>query len=523
MINYDVRKWGFCSLFYVTGSVFPKAFGVALPSALLAMLVHQAVNHWDLKLLDGSDVTAGVVGGYSAILGFLINTRASKAYSRWWEGGTLLQQLRGEWFNAFSSLLAFCSTDPEKREAVYKFEQTMLRLMSLLYCCGLQQVSTHPAVPKEDFEVIDIDALAPASMEFLEQVNDKVEVVLQWIQRLIVENIKSGVLPIAPPIISRVFQEYSRGIVNLNNARKIADFPFPFPLAQCITLMLCIHWLLIPLTCGTNIKSVWWAGLLTFVVVFSFWCIHFFSIELEMPFGRSTNHLPLKDMLADMNRSLKTLLKPLASTPPVCDVQHAKEANMKKEVKEGFTGITDMPAPEKLIDARTIGSGPPAEVSAKKPGESPSPDGGSRIVAPETAPEVKEVSQLDTVLEPAALRQQLQQMVPDVPGPHVDELLQLALEHSKQVWDSPRATPPNTIPTPPSHTLREIGVSLSFLRSQPPTLPADGITQSQKSSLSKNGCNGIANATELHTSLDKILKVISNETPEDKLGVNTGG
>jgi hypothetical protein len=29
-----------------------------------------------------------------------------------------------------------------------------------------------------------------------------------------------------------VCQELSRGIVNLQNARKIADFPFPYPYAQ---------------------------------------------------------------------------------------------------------------------------------------------------------------------------------------------------------------------------------------------------------------------------------------------------
>ena len=72
-----------------------------------------------------------------------------------------------------------------------------------------------------------------------------------------------GVLPVPPPVVSRVFQvlstcgdsrasasgaaltslagqcvlqqELSRGIVNLQNARKIADFPFPFPYHQADT------------------------------------------------------------------------------------------------------------------------------------------------------------------------------------------------------------------------------------------------------------------------------------------------
>lgn len=36
------------------------------------------------------------------------NFRSRIAYNRWWEGGTLLQQTRGEWFNGFSSLIVPC-------------------------------------------------------------------------------------------------------------------------------------------------------------------------------------------------------------------------------------------------------------------------------------------------------------------------------------------------------------------------------------------------------------------------------
>ena len=39
-----------------------------------------------------------VLAGFTTILGFLIALRAQRGYDRWWEGGTLLQQLRGEWF-----------------------------------------------------------------------------------------------------------------------------------------------------------------------------------------------------------------------------------------------------------------------------------------------------------------------------------------------------------------------------------------------------------------------------------------
>merc|ERR1719174_2582758 len=121
----------------------------------------------------------------------------------------------------------------------------LARFMSLLFCCALQQVS-----PRNDkaFEILDVEGIDPQSIQFLHESSDKVEVILQWIQRSTIINIATGVLPTAPPILSRAFQEISRGIVNLQNARKIADFPYPFPLAQMSMILQLFHWVMTPIS-----------------------------------------------------------------------------------------------------------------------------------------------------------------------------------------------------------------------------------------------------------------------------------
>merc|ERR1719359_1548541 len=140
--------------------------------------------------------------------------------------------------------MAFTSTKPEHQETVEGYQRLLARLMSLLMCCGLQQVSPNRERP---FEIIDLEGIEPESMDFLNTAPDKVEVILQWIQRSMVLHMQTGVLPVAPPILSRAFQEVSRGIVNLQNARKIADFPFPFPFAQTSMVMLLMHWSATPI------------------------------------------------------------------------------------------------------------------------------------------------------------------------------------------------------------------------------------------------------------------------------------
>lgn len=315
MITYEPGYWGLRCIFQMQGSVFPKAMVWATPCATAAFILHRVLHDdSEMKELIGiGDVAATVFGGFNFILGFLVVFRSQQAYARWWEGGTLLQQLRGEWFNSFSCLIAFCNSAPEKKQEVLKFQLQMVRLFSLTYGCALRQVSH---MSSNVFELINLEGFDEESLAFLETCPDKCEVTLQWIQRLIVESEHSGVLKIAPPILSRVYNELGNGIVNLNNARKIKDFLIPFPLAQMIMVMLAFHACITPLVCAATVKTTLWASLLTFIVVFSYWSVLYIALELEMPFGDDPNDLPLREMAQDLNLSLVKMMEPLASKVP---------------------------------------------------------------------------------------------------------------------------------------------------------------------------------------------------------------
>mmetsp|Transcript_112983 Transcript_112983/g.243392 ORF Transcript_112983/g.243392 Transcript_112983/m.243392 type:complete len:485 (-) Transcript_112983:46-1500(-) len=311
MIHYHQGRWGPWGILFIcrsSGSVIPQALVWAVPSAIFAGYLH----------LDGyGDVRIEGVGelwsGYTFILGFLLVFRNNQAYSRFWEGATLIQQVRGEWFNAVSSLIAFCSKRPEKREEVEVFQHLLVRLMSMLYCAALQQVAV---LDDNNFDIIDNEGMDTDSLLFLAESNDRCEIILQWIQRLVVDAQESGVISVAPPILSRSFQELSRGIVNLNNVRKIKEIPFPFPYAQASTVMLLVHWIITPIFASQYIASWWSAAIVSLVVSCAFWAISYIAQEIEQPFGEDPNDLPMAEMQSDMNRSLRVLLQPLAQHPP---------------------------------------------------------------------------------------------------------------------------------------------------------------------------------------------------------------
>lgn len=328
MIVYQPGSWGVGFALRLHGSVFPRAFAPAGICAAFAMLLHWLLrlDAATLEVIGTGAPEQNVFDGFTFVLGFLIVFRSQQAYSRWWEGGTLLQQLRGEWFNSYSCLIAFCNGAPEKKEEVKAFQHQLVRLYSLLYGCALQQVAT---MDEKTFDLFGLDGFEASSMAFLQESHDRCEITLQWIQRLIVESDAKQLLKIAPPILSRVFNELGNGIVNLNNARKITDFPIPFHLAQMITVMLIVHSLILPLISAATVDNMSSAAGITFFVSFAYWCVHFITIELEWPFGDDPNDLPLQDMQTDFNMSLSCLIDSRAQEVPKFSFEPQKHLLLK--------------------------------------------------------------------------------------------------------------------------------------------------------------------------------------------------
>ncbi|CAE7620906.1 unnamed protein product, partial [Symbiodinium sp. CCMP2456] len=314
MRYYESGKWGFSLLLGLSASVLPRALAMALPNAMLTYGVSLLLAAEAEGASRDAEITEAVVllaATFTAVMIFILTARLQIAYDRWWEGGTLLQKTRGEWFNAYSSLIAFSSGKVELQAKVEEFHHLLARLMSLLYCCALQQVSPSDRA----FNILNPCGLEKASLKYLQGIEDREEVIQQWIQRSVVLRMADGILPVPPPVISRVFQEMSRGIVNLQNARKIADFPFPFPYHQISIVVLIIHWSLMPLLSSILLLPLNGAGV-SFAVTLFLWCIHFTALQLESPFGDDPNDLPMDQMIADFNQSLFALLKSHVQMPP---------------------------------------------------------------------------------------------------------------------------------------------------------------------------------------------------------------
>jgi len=322
MIQYDEGQWHLLFLFKLRGSVAHKvALRFGLPSAVLAgLLAHSGyadsegagrhIGIWDLA---ESQVWAAVTAITTVLLAF----RTRQALGRFWEGTGLLHQMRGEWFDAVSCLMAFSRQAKTMPAQVAEFRATLVRLTSLMHGCALHEIK---AEAKECFEIIDVNGLDVATLDHLRFCKKKgfnlVEVLLHMIQVLVTENHEQNVVKIPPPICSRVYQELSRGMVNLHNAKKITDVQFPFPYAQLISLLLLSHAVLTPVVVASFLEQPWWAAMVTFVPVFGMFSVNEVANELEMPFGEDENDLDLHRFQEEMNGSLLMLIHENADIVP---------------------------------------------------------------------------------------------------------------------------------------------------------------------------------------------------------------
>eukprot|EP00931_Biecheleriopsis_adriatica_P031629 TRINITY_DN18521_c0_g1_i1.p1 TRINITY_DN18521_c0_g1~~TRINITY_DN18521_c0_g1_i1.p1 ORF type:complete len:573 (-),score=62.98 TRINITY_DN18521_c0_g1_i1:8-1660(-) len=310
MIIYNSDKWQLSFLFQVRGSVFPRALVWAVPSTALAVVLHFFIE-------KDYDISLSQFATYNFVSAFLLVFRTQLAYSRFWEAASIVQQVRGNWFNAVSSCCAFCSQDPKHAEGVYRFKHSLVRLVSLLYCASLQQVAV---CQDEAFEIIELEGFDTELLKYLAEAPEKTLVILQWIQQLVVQNHRIGVLDVAAPILTRVFQDLSSGIVGVVDAQKITDVLFPFPYAQMVTVLLVLASIITPIALAVSMESVVWCASLNFLSVLSLWCVNYIAAEIEMPFGEDLNDLPLAGVQISLNRALMALLDDDFTTCPEFEI-----------------------------------------------------------------------------------------------------------------------------------------------------------------------------------------------------------
>jgi hypothetical protein len=217
---------------------------------------------------------------------------------------------------AFGSLIAFTTTSKQPVEQVMEFRLKLARLMSALHANALDFISGDN-LPRSQ-KALGVGGLDPETLKLMNVCEDEtlIYVLVQWIQQMILHNMSTGVITTPPPIVSRVFQDLSTGIVTLNNVRKISETPFPFPYAQTLSTIIVLHAAITPFVFAVWTENAAWAGVFTYSSVFLFSCINFIAAQIEHPFGQDPNDIDLVELQAKFNNILVVMLSPQCTQRP---------------------------------------------------------------------------------------------------------------------------------------------------------------------------------------------------------------
>jgi hypothetical protein len=112
---------------------------------------------------------------------------------------------------------------------------------------------------------------------------------------------------VGPPIISRIIQFLSDGMIYYNHARKIMFIPFPFPHAQLSVLFVLIAIPAVAFLMDQYADNVVLGSVLSFFSIACLSGIHEVARELENPFRNIPNELPLVTLQAQFNEALITM------------------------------------------------------------------------------------------------------------------------------------------------------------------------------------------------------------------------
>jgi len=214
------------------------------------------------------------------------------------------------------------------------FRSSVVTLTSMLHAACLGHVCSKDF---EVFEVLNLAALDRSCYERLkgESLNTRVDLIYMWYSVLIIKNLKEKLLNVPPPILSRVFQETEKAMIEYKQILEVMSIPFPFPYAQTGVFLLVLMGLVTPWAMCTWTNHPASCCLATFIAVLCLTSLELIASQLKNPFGEDTNDLPVEEFQQEINESLRLLLKPYALDCPALNFELSSNDALRQAATAG--------------------------------------------------------------------------------------------------------------------------------------------------------------------------------------------
>lgn len=286
---FQQRPW-FRVAFQVRGSVIPAILPRTLICGAFGVLV--SVFYY-LKIPVSMPVLAGLIP--NIVLGLMLVFRTNTAYERFWEG----RRLWGSLTNATRNLARqIWVAVIEKDDADRQEKKTVLRLLVAFAVATKLHLRQEP-VNSELEEMLSSSRF----FKLKAMLNPPLEVAF-WIGDYLQQQYQRDCLD---SYQLHGMQELLNEMVNsLGGCERILKTPIPLAYAIHLKQLLLLYCLTLPFQFVDSLS--WWTGIVTALISFSLFGIEEIGIEIENPFGRDPNDLPLDVICQTMLRNIEDLM-----------------------------------------------------------------------------------------------------------------------------------------------------------------------------------------------------------------------
>lgn len=205
------------------------------------------------------------------------------------------------------------AADPDKlpEEEQYKYIPKYLLLKNVRYWFGMDRTAKARTLYNATRPMLVIGGVSNNEIAFLQRAKGpsaKTTLAWSWLSEFITrEHLAGSTGKVGPPIISRLIQFLSDGMIFYNHARKIMYIPFPFPHAQLSVFFILTIVVFVPFLLDQFTNETWLGALLTGFTVTCLSGLHEVGRELENPFRNIPNEIPLCTLQAFFNEALITM------------------------------------------------------------------------------------------------------------------------------------------------------------------------------------------------------------------------
>eukprot|EP00449_Zooxanthella_nutricula_P039166 CAMPEP_0198609420 /NCGR_PEP_ID=MMETSP1462-20131121/156385_1 /TAXON_ID=1333877 /ORGANISM="Brandtodinium nutriculum, Strain RCC3387" /LENGTH=454 /DNA_ID=CAMNT_0044341225 /DNA_START=73 /DNA_END=1435 /DNA_ORIENTATION=+ len=301
----------------LTTRAFKMSFIIAFVTGLFSGGLYYVDQIVGLKIVEQLVPTETVWQVFLTFLSLVLAFRTAHALSRFTDAAMYVHKLSACWFDTASTLIAFCRVSKAPAEQIEAFQQTVVRLVSILNALSLDslQDSEGPSEIKHRFEVLGAQELDADTQTKIVQSDHRVELVFQMIQQLVVDNIETGVLTIQAPILTRSFQDMADALLTYHEARKLAFERLPFAYIFITAILLLAEAIGVPFMMILYTKGLWSSFFFTFCCTFLHWFMNGVSDDLDNPFRRESRALDASQVQHELNGHLLQLLEQRHAAP----------------------------------------------------------------------------------------------------------------------------------------------------------------------------------------------------------------